>query len=368
MNDKVSIFVSYSHQNDEWLFKDEKKNLIPWLSSQLKDQAIIWTDYELQQSVGEEYSGIIEEKISNSQIAVLLLSQDFVSSDYIMNTELPLIKKLYCEQRLKLIPILVTNLTNAGREKIKWLFDLQIYPSESKPLIFYLNDGTLWYSQRVSILDVIEKKINDVNRHNSLIKEKPVVKDLSKTEPKAEHVKTEPEKTLNNLSKPVKKQRIRSNQLIIIASILVVSAIAIIMFLNSNKSKEDSGKVTLTPKVEQDSLKSTVKNRKVSTKNTKIVPDEIKLNALNTDTQIKKENCIYVNGNKYVGTLKNNVPDGRGYMIFSSRQLIADVNGRMIYSSPYDSLYGKWNEGELEIGTLYNKGGEKIETIVVGRY
>lgn len=364
MKDKVTIFVSYSHQNDEWLFKDEKKNLIPWLSAQLKDQAIIWTDYELQQSVGEEYSEIIAEKISNSQIAVLLLSQDFVSSDYIMNTELPLIKKLYCEQKIKLIPILVTNLTNSGREKIKWLFDLQMYPSESKPLIFFLNDSTQWYSQRVSILDVIEKKINDVNKQNSLIKEKPVVKDFPQTGQK----KTEPEKPLITATKPIKNQTNKRNLIIIVVSIIMVSAIAIILFLNSNKSKEDSGKATVKPKVEQDSLQINQDKQIVSTNKTKNTPSETQKNALKSDTQIKKNSCIYVNGNKYVGTIKNNVPDGRGYMIFSSRQLIADINGRMIYSSTDDSLYGKWNEGELEIGTLYNKVGEKIESIVVGRY
>ena len=45
MERKIKIFVSYSHQNEDWVSDEGKYKLIHWLKRQLEGQAEIWTDH-----------------------------------------------------------------------------------------------------------------------------------------------------------------------------------------------------------------------------------------------------------------------------------------------------------------------------------
>jgi hypothetical protein len=159
---KIKIFVSYSHQNEDWVSKEGKYKLIPWLERQLEDQAEIWTDHALKRHLGDEYTKLITEKILGSDIVLLMISQDFVSSSYIMNTELPLIKHQYKNDKLKILPLLITDLSKKGKEKISWIFDLQTYPNDTKPLIDFFNNDSDWEKIKVEILDGVENKIDEL--------------------------------------------------------------------------------------------------------------------------------------------------------------------------------------------------------------
>ncbi len=156
---KIKIFVSYSHQNEDWVSKEGKYKLIPWLEKQLSDQAEIWTDHALKELIGEEYTKLIKEKILDAEIALLLISQDFVTSQFIIEIELQLIKHQYLNEKLKIIPLLITNLSKSGKERISWIFDLQIYPNDTKPLISFVNNDADWENIKIEILDSIENKI-----------------------------------------------------------------------------------------------------------------------------------------------------------------------------------------------------------------
>lgn len=170
MGAKVNIFVSYSHQNEDWVSADGKYKLIPWLNTQLEEQAIIWTDHALKRLFGEEYTKLITQKVVEADFALLLISQDFVSSKFIMDIELPLIKKQYQEGRIRILPLLLTDLTKKGREKISWIFDLQTYPNDTKPLISFSNDDAQWAKVKVDILDGVENKIEEILE----LKNKPI--------------------------------------------------------------------------------------------------------------------------------------------------------------------------------------------------
>lgn len=158
----IKIFVSYSHQNEEWVSKDGKYKLIPWLERQLEGQAEIWTDHALKRLIGEEYTKLITEKILEADIVLLLISQDFVSSQYIMDVELPLIRNRYLASEVKILPLLLTDLTKKGKEKVSWIFDLQVYPNDTKPLIEYANNDAEWAKMKIEVLDGIENKVEDI--------------------------------------------------------------------------------------------------------------------------------------------------------------------------------------------------------------
>jgi len=162
MENKTKIFVSYSHQNEDWVSKEGKYKLIPWLESQLTDQAEVWTDNSLKRLIGEEFAKHISEKIESTDIVLLLISQDFVSSSFILEKELPIIHQQYEAKKIKVLPLLLTSLTTRGKEKIRWIFDLQTYPNDTRPLIDFVNNDSEWAKMKVEILDGIENKIEEV--------------------------------------------------------------------------------------------------------------------------------------------------------------------------------------------------------------
>ncbi len=103
----VHVFVSYSHRDETWV-KEGTYGLIPWLAQQLKRTGVeIWYDHALKQLPGAEYRKLIKSEIDRAHLAILLISQDFVSSDFIQKFELPWIRQRVEGGELSLIPILV---------------------------------------------------------------------------------------------------------------------------------------------------------------------------------------------------------------------------------------------------------------------
>jgi hypothetical protein len=81
------IFVSYSHKDDEWL---EKLRVLlkafAWGQS-YKAGGCLWADPYIQ--TGERWRREIGDGLARTRIAVLLISPDFLASDFITSDELP---------------------------------------------------------------------------------------------------------------------------------------------------------------------------------------------------------------------------------------------------------------------------------------
>ena len=119
----IHVFVSYSHRDDTWV-KEGPHGLIPWLAQQLKRNEVeIWYDHALKQLPGAEYRKLIKSEIDRAHLAILLISQDFVSSDFIQEFELPWIRQRVERGELSLIPILVGSTLD---EDLGWLADRQM--------------------------------------------------------------------------------------------------------------------------------------------------------------------------------------------------------------------------------------------------
>jgi len=128
--DAIKIFISYAREDLSYREKLERQ-LKPFLRKKLIDT--IWTDHEILP--GQNWDREIEDNLKKANLVFLLISDDFFTSDYIDEKELPIIEKKYRSKDCIVIPILVR--PSAHWADSKWSF-LQAIPEtdedELKPI------------------------------------------------------------------------------------------------------------------------------------------------------------------------------------------------------------------------------------------
>jgi tetratricopeptide (TPR) repeat protein len=147
--DQAKVFVSYSHKDSDWLEK-----LGPHLRSLEKQwPLVVWHDRKIQP--GEKWQSEIHEALQAANVAVLLISADFIASDFISDEELPALLKAAQEKGVVLLPVI---LSPCGYDQNEFLRNLQSVNPLDKPLI-NLSPG-----EQHHYFDLLCRKILDVIR------------------------------------------------------------------------------------------------------------------------------------------------------------------------------------------------------------
>jgi hypothetical protein len=97
----TTLFVSYSHKNERWL----RRLLVHLKPLEREGQIDVWADTRLK--AGSDWAKEIESALARAQVAVVLVSADFLASDFITSIELPSLLQSAERRACKVIPIIV---------------------------------------------------------------------------------------------------------------------------------------------------------------------------------------------------------------------------------------------------------------------
>jgi hypothetical protein len=94
-----TVFVSYSHK-DRAFFERLMVHLRP-----LAKLIDVWADTRI--SAGDDWQREVQRGLGRATIAILLVSADFLASDFIINNELPTILEAARRRGTRILPIIV---------------------------------------------------------------------------------------------------------------------------------------------------------------------------------------------------------------------------------------------------------------------
>jgi hypothetical protein len=123
-----TVFISYCQKDTVWRERLEK-HLRPAVQQTLLD---IWHDGRID--VKHDWLPQIEKAMGAARVAILLISSDFLGSDFILRKEVPVLLESRRKEGMTVIPLL---LTPCLWDMIPWLARMTIRPDPKRPLSGY---------------------------------------------------------------------------------------------------------------------------------------------------------------------------------------------------------------------------------------
>jgi small GTP-binding protein len=122
----LKIFISYSHKDEA--FKDELVTMLAGL--QRRGVVDAWQDRRIE--AGDEWNNSIQDAMNDCDLALLLVSPDYLASRFIQEEEQPALLQRREEMRLRVLPIIVRPCKWQSEPVLK---DLQALPRDNKAII-----------------------------------------------------------------------------------------------------------------------------------------------------------------------------------------------------------------------------------------
>jgi len=193
---KPKIFISYSHVDEEWMKLIEKK-----LKARFIDKFEIWQDRNIK--LGEEWFDKIINSIHNTKIAVLLISDDFLTSDFIAKEEIPRFTQRAREKQLKIVPIIIRS---CAWKEYSWLSSIQGYPKDNKPLASFQVQNHLTFDKCPKVEDELTNLTERIKKEYEEEAVNPKIHtDIESILEKIQNYLYESKITINDLKQTAKK-------------------------------------------------------------------------------------------------------------------------------------------------------------------
>ena len=120
-----SVFISYSHKDEEW-----KDRLVTQLGVlQMEGILDVWDDRRIE--AGDDWKPEIEDAITKANVAILMISANFLTSKFILGEEVPKLLTRRAKEGVQVIPLIVKP---CAWTQVKWLSPIQARPKDGKAL------------------------------------------------------------------------------------------------------------------------------------------------------------------------------------------------------------------------------------------
>ena len=135
----VTLFYSYAHEDEA--LRDELQGHLKLLER--RGLLAPWHDRRIVP--GADWSGAIDGYLRKAELVLLLVSKDFIESDYIMGTELTVAMQRHTERTVVVVPIIVraVDLDPDDAADLPFL-KLQALPTDMKPVTSWPNRDEAW--------------------------------------------------------------------------------------------------------------------------------------------------------------------------------------------------------------------------------
>ncbi|MDJ0578810.1 AAA-like domain-containing protein [Crocosphaera sp.] len=127
----LNIFISYSHRDEKL-----RETLGLHLSS-LQRQGVVKSWHDRKISAGMEWAHAIDENLNSAKIILLLISENFIASDYCYDIEMKRAIIRHEEGEARVIPIILKPVDWSGTPFGR----LQALPKDAKPVTTWSNRG-----------------------------------------------------------------------------------------------------------------------------------------------------------------------------------------------------------------------------------
>lgn len=155
-NKSIEIFISYSHE-DEMLFNGLVKHL-----KILERDGLISSWHNRKVQAGEEYQNIINSHLAKAKIILLLISADFIASDYCWNIEVQRAMQRHDAGEARVVPVLLRPVSNWEKAPFG---DLQVLPEDGKAVTNWQNHDSAF----LNIVGKIEEVIRELDPDQELL-------------------------------------------------------------------------------------------------------------------------------------------------------------------------------------------------------
>jgi O-acetyl-ADP-ribose deacetylase (regulator of RNase III) len=137
---KVFVFISYAHEDQKPFLEELRKQLVI-----LKRLNVVEDWYDRDITAGTEWRGEIGSQLNSAQLVLLLISPDFIASDYCYDLEMKTALERHERSEARVIPIILRPCMWSSAPFAK----LQALPLDGKPI-------SSWSERDAAFLSVAE--------------------------------------------------------------------------------------------------------------------------------------------------------------------------------------------------------------------